>query len=161
VLYENLVADFADRTRSNLEVLKRAQASGERVYEVTALVNSLLGLLVFPQQRFVDSIPETPLGDLRAQGWPVPTIEGDFEQARNLRELIRYLRNAVAHFNLKFEPDQNGSINRVVVWNQRNGRTNWRATLTVVELTGIVERFTEVLSAHHLLRANPTPKHAG
>ena len=160
MLYEDLVADFADRTRSNLEVLKRAQASGECVYEVTALVNSLLGLLVFPQQHFVDVIPETPLSDLQAQGWPVPRIDGSFEQARNLQELIRYLRNAVAHFNIKFEADASGVIDRVVVWNERNGRTNWRATLTVVELSGTVERFAEVLGSGGLLQGR-TPKRAG
>lgn len=81
--YEDLVADFAERTRSNLDVLQKAQASGERVYEVTALVNSLLGLLVFPQQRFVELIPETPIAELRAQGWPVPTVDGEFEQMRD------------------------------------------------------------------------------
>jgi hypothetical protein len=152
VIYEDLVADFAERTRANLEVLRNAQRSGQQAFEVTALVNSLLGLLVFPQQRFVDSIPQTPLNELQVDGWPLPKVNGDFEQVSDLRDLIRYLRNAVAHCNLEFVPDSHGRIDGILVWNRRNGRTNWKATLTVVELEGIVDRFARLLKDHHLVR---------
>ena len=61
--YHNLVVDFAKRTRKNLEFIRSAQVANPEleVFEVTQLVNSLLGLLVFPQQKFMDQIEPKPL----------------------------------------------------------------------------------------------------
>lgn len=99
--YESVIRDFAQRTRTNLRTIEDFRASGGKAYEVTQLVNSMLGLLVFPRERFIDQIPETSLDDLEAAGWPVPKVVGEFPQARDLRQLIRYLRNAIAHFNIE------------------------------------------------------------
>ncbi len=109
--YQNLVKDFPRRTRQNLETLRCLQAEqpSQEIYEVTQLVNSLLGLLVFPQQKYFNTIPEIPLDDLAAQGWPIPEVIGDFPQVKNLCDLIQYLRNAIAHFNIKFITDDQSS----------------------------------------------------
>ena len=80
MMYEELVSDFATRTRENLSVIRALQHQGQKVYEVTALMNSMLGLLVFPQQSYVQAIPETPLSELQAEGWPVPRVRGSFRQ---------------------------------------------------------------------------------
>src|SRR5262245_2160707 len=67
--YADLIRDFADRTRKNLEVIEKLASThlGEKphegVFKVTQLVNSLLGLLVFPQQEWFDCLPDTPLKD--------------------------------------------------------------------------------------------------
>ena len=60
----NLVLDFARRTKKNLEFIEHSLTrdrlnSENDVYEVTQLINSLLGLLVFPQQKFYDAIPSS------------------------------------------------------------------------------------------------------
>lgn len=142
--YENLVADFATRTRKNLDTIKTLQKEGREAYEVTALINSMLGLLVFPQQSFMDAIPETSLSEVQAQGWPVPKVRGHFEQVATLRQMVNYLRNAIAHCNLQFlAPD--GQIAGLVVWNMRNGRKTWEAELTLDDLEKIVDRFSKLL----------------
>ena len=145
--YTNLVEDFARRTRENLQVLHAAQARGERAYEVTALVNSMLGLLVFPQQKYVNSIPETSLGDLSMQGWPIPEVLGDFPQVPNLRQLIRHLRNAVSHFNIKFYTDAKDQIAGLTVWNTdpRTRKITWMARLSVSELDTIAQKFIALI----------------
>lgn len=150
--YESIVSDFAKRTRINLETLRAVQQEGRQVYEVTALVNSLLGLLVFPQQQFMDRIPETPLAELHALGWPVPRIRGSFNQVATLRELARYLRNAVAHFNLKFRVDGSGQIDGVILWNTRNQRKVWEVEMNLDELDGIVDRFVALLEDRGVMR---------
>jgi hypothetical protein len=60
--YHNLVVDFANRTLANLDTLRNIQNQpGESdVYEVTQMINSMLGLLVFSQQSYVNRIPQTP-----------------------------------------------------------------------------------------------------
>jgi hypothetical protein len=70
----------------------------------------MLGLLVFPQQRFYEHVPKIPLYELEDQGWPIPKVVGKYPQVRDLQELVRYLRNAVTHCNLEFEADSNEQI---------------------------------------------------
>ena len=143
--YESVIRDFAERTRKNLRAIEDLQAKGGEAYEVTQLVNSMLGLLVFPRERFLDQIPQTSLSDLEADGWPVPKVVGDFPQARDLRELIRYLRNAIAHSNIEFIGEK---IQSVRVWNTKNKRTTWKAEIGLKELRAIAERFTDLLLAN-------------
>ncbi len=144
---KDLIEDFARRTRDNLCRLRTMQADGAEVYEVTALVNSLLGLLVFPQQKYVDSIPETPIDELSRHGWPIPEVVGDFPQVTNLRQLVRHLRNAISHFNVEFFPNHSGQIAGLVVWNvdPRSNRTTWKAKLSVSDLDAIAHRFIALI----------------
>jgi hypothetical protein len=154
--YENLIHDFANRTLANLDTLKRVKASGEHgpVYEVTQLVNSLLGLLVFPQQKFVEAIPQRTIAELEAEGWPIPKVSANFQQARDLRELVRYLRNAIAHCNVEFTVNDRDEIDGISLWNEKiddnkRKQINWKAKLLVIELERIVEKFIAlVLSSH-------------
>lgn len=145
--YTNLIEDFALRTRENLRHLRMMQASGAEVYEVTALVNSMLGLLVFPQQKYVDSIPETPIEELSQFGWPIPEVVDNFPQVSNLRQLVRNLRNAISHFNVEFFADDSNQIAGLVVWNidPRSSRTTWKARLSVSALDSIAHRFIALI----------------
>lgn len=140
--YQTLVEDFARRTRENLRHIRQLKNCGAEVYEVTALVNSLLGLLIFPQQRYFLTIPETPIADLERQGWPIPRVIAGFSQVSDLRQLIRMLRNAISHSNLEFIPDSSGELERVVVWNDdKYGATNWKAEMTVSDLDTFAHQF--------------------
>lgn len=149
MIYEpdRVVQDFAQRTQANLDAIRRLRAEGQPVYEVTQLMNSLLGLLVFPKEKFFEVLPNMPLNQLKREGWPVPVISGPYRQARNLKQLIRFLRNAVAHFNIEFLPapghpeDLPPEITGLRVWNTYEGAKTWEATLSLEDLQGITERF--------------------
>ena len=148
--YSNLVKDFAQRTRQNLELLKTLQRQHPdlEIYEVTQLINSMLGLLVFPQQRYVRNIPRVPLDELARQGWPIPRVKGDYPQVSDLNQLVRYLRNAVAHFNIEFISDNGRQIQGIVVWNKnpREGGIDWKAELTLSEIETITDKFIDLLT---------------
>jgi hypothetical protein len=163
--YENLVRDFAIRTRKNLDALRAIQQSqsAPEVYEVTQLINSMLGLLVFPQQRYVDRIPRVPLDELSEQGWPIPKVIGDYPQVANLHQLVRHLRNAIAHFNLEFMSDGLGKIDGLKVWNtdpRRNNIVTWKAELTIGDIEKITDKFVELLldTAHPNESFGPTAR---
>jgi hypothetical protein len=146
MMYEDVIRDFAERTRLNLRAIERLETDGHDVYEVTQLVNSTLGLLVFPQQEFVDRIPETPLTELVRDRWPVPTVRRGADRVNNLNQLIRYLRNAIAHFNIQFVGDGRNEVSVLRVWNEnQNGVKTWEAELSVMDLRGITERFIRLL----------------
>lgn len=145
--YQNLVKDFAHRTRRNLEVIEQTKAAqpDADVYEVTQLINSMLGLLVFPQQAYYEAIPDTPLAELKESGWPVPDVTGKYPQASTLRELVRYMRNAIAHFNIEFLLDETSQIAGIKLWNMNRGQRTWETRLRLEDLREITKRFVEML----------------
>lgn len=146
--YQNVIRDFARRTRHNLTVLRNLQAQHPEleIYEVTQLVNSMLGLLVFPQQQYIRNIPALPLDELAGQGWPIPKVRGDYPQVSDLNQLVRYLRNAIAHCNVEFLSDETLKIRGIVVWNVRGGRIDWKAELSLEEIEMITDRFIDLLT---------------
>jgi len=147
MMYENVIKDFAKRTKKNLAIIEQLHKNGKQAYETTQLVNSCLGLLVFPREHFIKRIPEIPMEQLIEDGWPEPQVIGDFEQVANLKELISYLRHAIAHFNIKFLDDSKNQIRGLRVWNinPKSGRKTWEAELSVADLKKICNKFSEML----------------
>ena len=144
MMYEDVVADFAQRARRNLRAVESLRAEGREVFEVTQLVNSMLGLLVFPTRGLRGKNPEDSSGGSQDTGVACSQDAPGFAQAADLAELVRYLRNAISHFNIEFIGDGQNQIRLVRVWNKdRNGTKTWEANLGLDELRGIAERFTE------------------
>ena len=144
--YTNLVVDFIQRTRVNLEFIEQAHRNdpSANVYEVTQLINSLLGLIVFPNEQYYINIPETPLSELQEQGWKIPKASGNFKQVQNLRKLMRYMRNAISHSNLEFI--SNGyELTGIRLWNCNEGNKNWQIEIGLVELREITFRFMNLI----------------
>jgi len=117
--YQNLINDFARRTRANLVPMRHLQTSHPEleIYEVTQLINSMVGLLVFPKERYIRQIPLIPLVELESQGWSIPNVVGDYPQVKYLNELVSYLRNGIAHCNLEFISDDGKQLRRLKIWN--------------------------------------------
>lgn len=143
---KEFILDFARRTRANLEFIEAAEARGDRVFEVTQLANSLLGLLVFPREHYMDSIPNTPLSDLVEQGWPtVRTTLGQLPQ-ETLRQLMRMLRNSIAHCNVEFVASEDSQIVGLKVWNNdKHGSMTWHAELSISDLRAIAFKFINLI----------------
>ena len=73
--YDDVIADFAQRTLRNLDYLQhRVRDGDDGLYDVTQLWNSLLGLIVLPletdKKRGENGIPATPMTVLKRDGWP-------------------------------------------------------------------------------------------
>lgn len=112
MMYEEFVSDFAKRTKANYELVK-SLAAGEKerdshstVFEVTQLVNSLLGLLVFPQQEFYNKLPEDyPNKELEALlSKCTTTYEERVGSQKSFANVLRHIRNAIAHKKLEAYP---------------------------------------------------------
>jgi len=91
--------EFIQRTEKNLRAIENLSKKGESVYEVTQLINSLLGLLVYPREVIFNNIPRITRKTMINEGWPLP--DEQIEQVRDLKELLNNMRNAVAHFNIE------------------------------------------------------------
>jgi len=143
--YENVVKDFAKRTKHNLRLIQEHHKKGNEAYEVTQLINSCLGLLVLPQQNFIRSIPETPIDKLIDDGWIIPTVDGNYPQVKDLNELMRYMRNAIAHCNIEFISDSEDKLKSIKIWNKNGKKTTWIATLGLKELESLLDNFIKLI----------------
>ena len=143
---KDIVHAFATRTRANLKVINALKSADLEVFEVTQLVNSLLGLLIFPQQRYYQSIPKIALSELAQSGWPKPLVVGEFPAVKNLKELMRYLRNAIAHFNVEYLSDESGEIRGMRLWNiNRNKEKDWVVELSLRDVEVAVDKFSDLI----------------
>lgn len=128
-----------DFTKRTLEIVRDYQ--GER--DATLLINCLLGLLIVPQQRSYQRIPEEPLDKLKEWGISPESIQsfgGDRKQ--NLRQLVRSLRNAAAHFRIT-PLEENGRV-KGFYFQDQNG---FRAEIKLAEMRQFVEHLARHLDA--------------
>jgi HEPN family protein len=155
--HDKFIIDFAKRTLHNLELIKEhsikqpyTAANGKPTStEVTQLVNSMLGLLVFPRERYNKSIPKIKLADLAANGWPnVRVIEGNI-QGDSLRDLIRLLRNSIAHCNIKFISDNKNNIRGIELWNGAPcgscGKCSFKVELSLDDMRVFIFKFVNLI----------------
>ena len=155
--YQELVKDFTKRTMSNLDAIDKlleAQQNKEEeitVYETTQLINSCLGLIVIPKETWLDNIPETSLVKLKADGWPIPELSDPSEpwQDLTLRQLIKYLRNAIVHWNIEILPDSENQICGLRIWNdhEENESKVHESTLSVQDLRKFVGKFSDMITS--------------
>lgn len=136
---------FAERSRHNLDFIERQSASGAPVHAVTQLVNSLLGLLVFiKEKKFNDDIRGLSLATLEAQGWP--RWRSAVATPNSLGQLVRHLRNSVAHGGIKFSSDATALKDVSFEFTDRDprsGQITWQGQITGPELREFVLRLVK------------------
>jgi hypothetical protein len=147
------VKDLMNRTMFNLEfVQKKKSLSGP--YEVTQLVNSFLGAMAYPWEKKKEQLRQMLLDEAERRGWPViVTQEGSLDTPKSLGDLIRVMRNAMAHGNLDFE-SRNGEIVALRLWNRGGGEDTWRARVKVNDLRRFLTCFVGLANE---LYNNPPP----
>ena len=155
--HEKLLADFAERTLHNLRLIREIEkAQPERkAFEVTQLINSLLGLLVFPKENYLDQVPDKTIDELKAEGWPIPDVSAEYNQAKGLKDFVRLMRNGVAHFNVEFLSSQRNEITGIRIWNiNRQREKDWEAELTLEDIEIIALRFISLLTGKDINMQN-------
>lgn len=152
--YADLLKDFVARTRSNLKLTDSLPRQGEiEFFEVTQLINSLLGLIVLPRER-LDALPNTPLERLDAD-WPTMHFVDGAEPGRrptDLRQLVIGLRNAVGHFNI--ECLGNGTNITGLRLGSAPESPSWAIDFDLVDLRQVVDRLAAEIEAS-LSKRNP------
>ncbi|HMP06491.1 MAG TPA: HEPN family nuclease, partial [Lacipirellulaceae bacterium] len=96
------------------------------------------------RERSLQSIPNVSLEQLRRDGWPEPVLQGEVGSVNGLRDLMRVLRNSIAHFNIEFT-EIDGEISGVRLSNRDGGQTRWQATLGLEDLEQITYRFAALI----------------
>ena len=145
--YTDFVKDFAERSRLNLEGLEANERRGGEIYEVTQLINSLLGMLVFIHED--ELLPNTRLDGI--PGFPnVKPIVG--KRKTKLSDLVETLRNAVCHRQIEQAATGDGrTITGFSFWTTRSrGKkprpTIWKAKYSLAEIRCIANHLTELIT---------------
>lgn len=165
----SIVQDFAKRTLANLKFIEAAKNEQEAdVFEVTQLVNSLLGLLVFPKEEFWNQIKDQSLDNIpgakELKGHITSTYKKndgeEDEGTSHLKPFIRHLRNGVSHFRVAFKDNEQHEITGLVIRDEyKYGSKNyeWQVTIERIEyLQHFIEWFAQGLESGKLLKK---PKH--
>ena len=106
--YIDFKKDFPERT---IDILKNYKGK----YEVTLLINCLTALLILPKERFYNQIPNVDIKNLNGWGLKkehvrnVPCTACGY----NLKDIVRRMRNAIAHMRIDTADDYNGNIEMV------------------------------------------------
>lgn len=138
------VKDFVLRTKENIRC-------GNHPYEVTQLVNSLVGLLILPKERYYTNIQDNMIdAELLADIKTKITINNPRKHC-SLKYIVRRMRNAIAHFNIVCKADKyTHKIDKIVFSDfddGSNGRTpNFRISLPVDLVQRFVEQFSDAVS---------------
>jgi hypothetical protein len=130
--------DFMART---LELVKQYKGPND----ATLLLNCLVGLLIVPREKYINKIPQDPISALHNWGISPKSIKtfgfhkdkdgtktGPREE--NLRNLVKSLRNAVAHG--RFEPQHR---QRVVTGFKYTDNSGFEASIGINEMKNSVE----------------------
>jgi hypothetical protein len=138
---------FAYRTRRNLEQIEADARAGEDVHVVTQLIVSLLGLIVFPWEHQFDlSINSLSLESLSKEGWPDwKIIKGSCD---TVGDLIRHLRNAIAHRRLHFSSDSRVLEEVMIRFSDsksKNTEPYWSAEISAKDLRTFCLKFIELV----------------
>jgi hypothetical protein len=140
---------FAEHTRKNLAFIQNAFASGAEVHVVTQLVNSFLGLLLFPWEAgLLQHMEARPVETLVEEGWPRWEIVAGERQTPTLGRLIRYLRNGVSRKQIHFSSDsQVLSEVEITIWTslRKGQRQNWVGSLRADDLHVFCWKLMELL----------------
>jgi hypothetical protein len=140
VAYRNTLYDFIRRTKQNLETIESgSKAKPNEYFEVTQLINSVVGLLMFPKEAVYEEIPATPLDELRQRGVPLPTILHGKLKEDTLKQLIRYMRNGFAHYHVHFD-SPNNEIRGIYLWNETPKKVvDWVVYISIADLRSLLD----------------------
>lgn len=101
---EEFLKDFAERTIMNLE-------SNDVKFEVTQLLNSLMGLLVFPTENFFEEIKNINF-DQSMQMEVTSCVIVPESHAMDFIEIIKKMRNAICHGHIEFIKSTTLDVNK-------------------------------------------------
>lgn len=117
----NTVLDFARRTKSNLEEIQQLQIEEQRngtkpkYFEVTQLINSCIGLVIFPYEKAFDYLPDVDLKQIKIYQEVLTLHSEKDKEPKTLKQLIKRMRNSFAHQNMCFK-NHNNQIVGVHLW---------------------------------------------
>jgi hypothetical protein len=145
------ILDIMRRSMANLAFIE-THAGPDGPYEFTQLINTFLGALAHPFEAMRDDLTSLPLADACAQGWPRLSKERTTDQdPETFGDLIRLMRNGMAHGNIELLSDGKGQIHALRIWNTspRTKARTWGAIVLASDLRRFLALFVDLVERRH------------
>ena len=132
-MYQGLLRDFAIRTKANLEYVDEAWETQERkgrqerrVFNVTQLINSCLGMVVFMSENRV--APDIPIEEFCPEMEFITRLDNR-NSNQSLNAFLKRFRNAISHCHIEAYGTEN-DIEGFKLWDgPPDGEINWRVEM--------------------------------
>jgi hypothetical protein len=138
--------DFVKRTKEIIQQYDNVVVPDKERYEVTLLLNCMVGLLILPQQKWLNNLPSDVITEKK---WGIDSNKIDIlsQQNKTVKEVARHMRNAISHFRF-FALNENREINSIwfIDHDLKTKKDTFEVTLSVANLRTFVEK----LSSWHL-----------
>jgi len=141
------VGGFIQRTRTNLELIEERYARDSKGHVVTQLVNSLLGIVVYPwEHQGLDHLKARQMSTIGLEGWPDEIMK--LGEANTVEEFIHHMRNAVAHGRITFSSDSRDLEEVTLTFEDRKDRSkdiDWRVCIHGRHLRQFCTRWMDLI----------------
>lgn len=135
--YKEQEYDFVNRTKKLISQYENFQIDEKERFEVTLLINCFVGLLITPQQHWIDEIPETLI---RNKEWGLKKEyfrickDTNGNELLDIKQVTRHLRNSVAHYRFQVFSNQNDIIKSIKFTDKNNNGITFEAEIPISKL---------------------------
>lgn len=145
--YKNQEIDFINRTKAIIQQYDSFQIVEKEKYEVTLLLNCLIGLLILPQQHWFDSLP-TDLVSQKEWGINPSHISSIKDgETKNIKVVARHLRNSIAHYEFKAFDNSSNQISSIKFMDKdREGNVTFEAIFPLPNLRQFTTKLTDTFT---------------
>lgn len=137
--------DFVERTKKIIEQYDNLKLPEKDKFEVTLLINCLVGLLILPQQNWYDSLPTEIISQ---KEWGIGTEHiSSIKQGetKNVKDILRHLRNSVSHYRFKAFDNSTNKISRIQFEDfDQNKNKTFEALIPLANLRKFTDRLSDV-----------------
>lgn len=144
----NFAKEFFERTIYNLKLYEEHNATHkeEFKYEVTQLINSLLGLVVFVKEEGV-RFNSITLAEIKVEDeitWNYCHRDGGRFEDKNFKNFLRHIRNAISHKNLTIKSNGEDEIDSVI-FKDKDRSNVFEVTFTIMEINNMIKKLTQCI----------------
>lgn len=132
------IKDFISRTKENIN-------RGCHPYEVTQLINSLIGLLVLPKEKYYDGIKNEMIDAQLFR--KIQSCVINPPTRCSLKYIVRRMRNAIAHFHIECKADADTKEIEKIIFSDFADNDESKSPDFIIELeVSLVKHFVDQFS---------------
>lgn len=145
--FSDFERELAKRTYLNYLFIKEKKDENDNLFEVTQLINSLLGIIISVKESeiFDEEINKIVGTEIQRKDWGLPESK---IKSENLKDIVKHLRNAAAHLNITPLPNKPKEVLTDIKFESYNSDSNelvWRAIFRIEQLELFLKKITELI----------------
>ena len=156
------ILDTMRRTVANLEIVEGLNTTDGMGFEVTQLVNSFAGVVLYPWEEWKNELRDIALGGPQSHNWPnLVSQHSSDERVTSVGDAVRLVRNAFAHGNIIFQDSGTKEITSLTIWNTdpATGLRTWSADVTIPALRLLLKAMCELAETFTEPKQKSMPEH--